>query len=689
MARRPELDRLRCGLVEAGGEVLSLAPLSEPVVHRMLGEIVGAPAGPGLCRLAASAAGNPLYVRELVSGLVRAGAVLFDGVHADVDPAAAQVLPSGVAATADRHLAALSDQARELLRWAALFGTEFPLADAAVALGRPASELVELVEEALAAGLLVASGERLVFRHPLIRRVLYERAPTAVRIALHRQVAQALAEAGAPADRVANQLTAAPVPVDSWVRDWLLDNVGVVANRAPHAAVDLLRNALDQESLSSAVRETFTATLARLLFWLGREPEVQARYVVARTTDSERAAEMRWILAYVYYRRGAVDRALDEITTALRDPNIPELWRGRHHTLLAMCRRTDSGDQPGQPDSGDQPDRPVRSAARGSRTTSELAGLNMLLLDDKFAALSDVDSLGGAAEALCSARQLATTHALPGEVHVVGAVHYYWLGRWDEALAELSTVTRERRGTVSYVLRRPGSAMLLHGVAALIAGHQDDQNAMRMHLQAAGHPSRASLRDQDCATFLLMATALGAEQQGRPADALDALTLILQPGIAPLTGHHGWLPDLARLAMSVGDEDRARLALRMCLAEAEREHTPARLAAAARCQGLVTGAPEPVLTAADHYRSAGRRLELAWTMEDAAALLGARGRLAEARAALYSALAAYTDMGAAWDVRRAESRMRPFGIRRLTPLRRGGPDRQPPAAPAPPAILSG
>src|SRR6185437_10216520 len=44
------------------------------------------------------------------------------------------------------------------------------------------------------------------FRNPLIRAALYEEMPAAVRAAWHRDAGRALAEAGAPADRVARQL---------------------------------------------------------------------------------------------------------------------------------------------------------------------------------------------------------------------------------------------------------------------------------------------------------------------------------------------------------------------------------------------------------------------------------------------------------------------------------------------------
>jgi hypothetical protein len=64
-----------------------------------------------------------------------------------------------------------------------------------------------VVEQAMAADVLIEAGPRLGFRHGLIRQVLYQGMPAALRIALQLQAAQALASAGALPERVAAQLT--------------------------------------------------------------------------------------------------------------------------------------------------------------------------------------------------------------------------------------------------------------------------------------------------------------------------------------------------------------------------------------------------------------------------------------------------------------------------------------------------
>jgi DNA-binding CsgD family transcriptional regulator len=51
-------------------------------------------------------------------------------------------------------------------------------------------------------------------------------------------------------------------------------------------------------------------------------------------------------------------------------------------------------------------------------------------------------------------------------------------------------------------------------------------------------------------------------------------------------------------------------------------------------------------------------------VEDLAVVLAERGQLEEARAALNEAVGVYEGLNARWDIRRADSRLRPYGIRR-------------------------
>jgi DNA-binding CsgD family transcriptional regulator len=132
-----------------------------------------------------------------------------------------------------------------------------------------------------------------------------------------------------------------------------------------------------------------------------------------------------------------------------------------------------------------------------------------------------------------------------------------------------------------------------------------------------------------------------------------------------MTLTHQWLPDLVRLALAAGDRPMAQAAARACQAEAAAETRPARAAAASqRCRGLLESDPDPLRDAVAHYRAVGPAVELPAALEDLAVVLAGRGGDEEARAALNEAVSLYDGLQARWDIRRAESRLRPYGIRR-------------------------
>jgi DNA-binding SARP family transcriptional activator len=140
--RRLELERLRAGLVETGTDVLVLEPLSDAAVRELITEIAGFSPGAELLGFGASAAGNPLYVKEIVETLTR------EGIIDD----AGQAMPATLVSVIAHHLTFLSGRTREVLRWATLFGEDFTADDLGAALGKPPGELAEMIGEARAAG---------------------------------------------------------------------------------------------------------------------------------------------------------------------------------------------------------------------------------------------------------------------------------------------------------------------------------------------------------------------------------------------------------------------------------------------------------------------------------------------------------------------------------------------------------
>ena len=244
--QREDLLALRRAAGE--GARLQLTRLPDEAVAELVTALAGGTPGDDLLQLAGGAAGNPLYVTELVAALARSGrlTVTGTGTLALASGLAPDSLP---AAIADR-LDFLSAPAREVLQAAALLGVDFAVPDLTIVLDRHIADLMPAIDEARAAGVLTNSAGGLSFRHPLIQAALYDAIPASVRATWHRATGRALVHALAPAERVARQLLGAfagpgPAdPMDDWLLSWLADTADVLVAQAPQVAADLLRHAV-------------------------------------------------------------------------------------------------------------------------------------------------------------------------------------------------------------------------------------------------------------------------------------------------------------------------------------------------------------------------------------------------------------------------------------------------------------
>jgi DNA-binding NarL/FixJ family response regulator len=695
--RTDELERLLRSLHSRGSTSISLGPLDAPAVAGLVGNLAGGQPGPELLDLVAGAAGNPLYLTELVAALRREGRIKPDGDLVELRDNGPDPVPQSLPGAIMRRLDFLSREARDVLEVAAALGPGLRLGELSTILDTPASELLTVVREAVAAGLLTDSGENLVFRHSLIRQALAENVPATVRGALHLQAGRALATSGAQVDRVAQYLVAGD-GADAWVLDWLVDNGDSLVGRSPMLALDLLGRALAHTGADDDRVPVLRYQLARSLLWAGRPVEAErvARAGLATDQDAARHSPLRWLLAQAYLQQGRLRDAqyIAEETLAHVRLTPPEAARFEYFAGQARLTRGER-DLPREEAlaeamiaRGD----PVSKAyglyyLAGVRYLQERAADSLDLLDRAARAfgtpeaqpdwdvpmqmyraylLVELDRPADAERAFESGLRQSERHAsfYLSWYHLGKSRLLFLTGRWDDALAEIQAGL-DTLDTLAKT-RGMGTQRGLRAQAAIIAIHRADRAVTAAVAKEPYVPIRGLFYD----SLGRWAQALAWEAQGQLEQALISLfDFWAQDADSRLQrGLHYLCPDIARLAVMVGDTDRARNVAAEAATLLARQPTATLRGIHAYCHGSAEADLDLLRTAADSFAQAGRVLYEAYAHEGAAVVLAARGDTAEARQELATALDRYERLDASWDAARARARLREAGVRSRKPV---------------------
>ena len=664
---------------------LQLGGLRRESVTELVENLAGGNPDEDLMRLADGAAGNPLYLTELVDALARSSSLTVSGGGA-VALTSDHAPGSLSAAIADR-LGFVPPWVREVLCAAALLGVDFAVPDLATVLGRGVADLVPAVNEGRAAGVLAESGSGLGFRHPLIRAALYEEIPAPVRAAWHREAGRALAEADASPDRVARQLLQAVAgaadtaePMDEWILHWLTRTAPLLAGQAPRAAADLLRQAVARSPVGSAGHDSLVCRLADALYRVGdaAEAEQVAHRALAATVDPDLLVDLHWTLAQCRNMAGRFPESLTALNKALALPGISGGHRAR---LLAAIARTHR--HLGQIEMADQ----VASMALAEATEADdnwavawalhmligtaamrghiadalplydralavtqaepaLKDLRLLLQINKAIALGELDQYD---RAFVTAREAQKLADRAGSIvrraqaqNCLGQLLFH-TGRWDAALTEVDVLQD--------ACKDPGVTCCDHGIAAVICFHRGETTAAREHLTAAApHAERIGTR---VVGPLALARSLDYEQNGALAEALAVLTRFTD-NAEEVDEIESLLADGVRLAMKVGDMTAARMLAERAATLAHDTEIAHRQANALYCSGLLDNDAGRLLRAADRYHDASRPLLQAKALEAAAGVLVTGGDRRPGQAAIIRAVDLYLSLGAAQDVARLQ-----------------------------------
>ncbi|MFC7343638.1 helix-turn-helix transcriptional regulator [Saccharopolyspora griseoalba] len=662
---------------------IALPPLGGEVTAQLAARLAGtAEIGPRLRAQLAGARGNPGYVRRLVlSQPLEVAAGIAEVVSAEPPREVAEAVAAG--------LRTLTSDARDVLRLAALLGSPFPATDLHAVSERPMIELARHVEEAMTAGLLEETGPRLTFRHGLVRQALRETTPGALRAALHHRAARALHACGTPVERIGEQLLAsahlAESEFDDWALDWLAEDGRSLARRGPECAEQLLATAIPQLRRDDPRRAELRATRVLALVQLNRAEQVRdlAERALADSSDQPRAAELTWHLTWSLAALGLAEEATAVAEEALDQPGFDRSWLARMNAMLGRVLLTedqfeaaDGAVERAVTEAGAARDDYARGLAlhvRGSGLARrcdlseavicfeeaaaalgdapEHTDLRLQVLGDRMMllfALGRSDEADAALHELLEIAERSATESRLAAIRLSAAYHCFTVGRWDDATAEL-----EAAAELTAHMTEPERSRL-HGLSAMIAGQREEHEAFRHHLAELGPAERG---------FPLVAEVLRAEIDGETDRAVQLLSGFLERGDRFAT-RYVFLPQLVRLAMEIGDAATATAANDACAEDASVGAVPNILAASQHCRGLLDRDPPALRAAIELYRKTNQSPKCARALEDLALLHAERAEPAAARKAYAEAAELFQALGATWDLRRVDARMRAHGLQR-------------------------
>jgi DNA-binding CsgD family transcriptional regulator len=275
---------------EGRAERLELAPLAREEAEALFDERLGERERAVLYE---ESGGNPFFLEQLV----RHGRAVPAVAPGDED-----AVPPAVAAALAGELDDLSAPARALAEGAAVAGEPFELELAAsiaeLDAGLALAALEELVERDLAR--VTAAPRRFRFRHPLVRRAVYEGIPLGRRLTAHGRAAGALAARGAPAQSRARHVEQAASVGDGDAVALLREAGAEVGARAPLATARWLSSAARLShggGLTDGERVTLLGELADALVAAGQLEESMAAAEEAMVLLGDGDGEQRAMLA--------------------------------------------------------------------------------------------------------------------------------------------------------------------------------------------------------------------------------------------------------------------------------------------------------------------------------------------------------------------------------------------------------
>jgi DNA-binding NarL/FixJ family response regulator len=321
-APRPVAAAISAALRDGTLERIAPRPLDEVEATTLVGSAAAA--------IYADSGGNPFYLEQLAR------------THGAPDAGHMEGVPDRVAGALVSELHAVSDPARVLLEGAAVVGDPFdPELAAAVAELDPALATTAAIDELVKRALIrtAAVPGRFAFRHPVVRRAVYEAAPAGWRVGAHGRAAAALETRGAGPVARAYHVEHAARPGDEAAIELLAMAASELQVTAPASSVRIRAAALRLLPAADARRRArMTIALADAQSASG-DPERARETVLGLMdgADGEERIALGVRAANLEYWLGHHDRARERYHVALQAlAAAPSEDRIRLHLGLAL-----------------------------------------------------------------------------------------------------------------------------------------------------------------------------------------------------------------------------------------------------------------------------------------------------------------------------------------------------------------
>lgn len=174
---------------------IELVGLEAPEVEELLDVIATQPVAADLAKaIAQETGGNPFFIREVLLHLAAEGKFMdHDGRWTSPLTIAEIGIPEGVREVIGRRISSLGEASRRMLTLLSAMAGGFTWAEVTAIADEPEDSLLDALDEVLATHLLrEVAPSTFDFPHALIRHTLHDTVTTPRRVALHRQIGEAL-----------------------------------------------------------------------------------------------------------------------------------------------------------------------------------------------------------------------------------------------------------------------------------------------------------------------------------------------------------------------------------------------------------------------------------------------------------------------------------------------------------------